>query len=132
MAAHFTKSELYRLRNEIEIEFVIDSLLKIPIKKHEGITRFLCPRCGEFQTGVNRHTNLARCFRCEENFNPIDLVMVQKKIGFIETVRLLKKVYQERYQPTERSCRSNEQSARPGSAILPVRDILAGIQLGTR
>ncbi len=39
MASHFTKAELFRLRNEIKIRFVIQSLLNIPIKEHEGITR---------------------------------------------------------------------------------------------
>ena len=92
MGVCFTKAELYRLRNEIKIQFVIDELLKIPTKKHEGITRFLCPRCGEFQTGINPNTNLARCFRCEENFNPIDLVMAVRDISFLETAKFLSNV----------------------------------------
>lgn len=92
MAQRFTKSELFQLRNEIKIQFIIEELLKIPTKEHEGMTRFLCPRCGEFQTGINPNTNLARCFRCEENFNPIDLVMAVRNIPFVETAKLLSKV----------------------------------------
>ena len=50
---------------------------------------FLCPRCGEFLTAINPRTNLARCFACERNFNPIDLVMVIQGVYFVTAVHYL-------------------------------------------
>jgi hypothetical protein len=62
----------------------------MPSKIRDGFFRFLCPLCNEFQTAVNPNTNLARCFRCEKNFNTIDLVMAVKKCGFKDSVLFLK------------------------------------------
>ena len=56
----------------------------------EGHFRFLCPLCGEFQTATNSKTNLARCFRCEKNFNTIDMVMICERATFVETINTLK------------------------------------------
>ncbi len=85
----FTGDELFKLRNLIPINKLIEEL-NLPSKDSEGYFRFLCPLCNEFQTATNPKTNLARCFRCETNFNPIDLVMTVKGIGFVETVKYLK------------------------------------------
>lgn len=90
----FSKQELHALRNHIPISFLIDSVLGIPSRTTEGVFRFLCPSCNEFTTAVNPETNLARCFRCQKNFNTIDLVMLVKKADFLNAVRFLKK-YQE-------------------------------------
>jgi len=54
-----------------------------------GILRFLCPVCKEFETDTNPRTNLARCFRCERNINPIDLVMALERCSFLEAVTFL-------------------------------------------
>jgi len=86
MGRRFTGNELFKLRNQIPVEMVIDEQLRIPSKFSEGYFRFLCPICNEFQTATNPKTNLARCFRCERNFNPIDLVMIVKGFGFVESV----------------------------------------------
>jgi hypothetical protein len=86
----FTGNELFKLRNFIPVDMLIRDQLKIPSKFSEGFFRFLCPVCNEFQTATNPSTNLARCFRCETNFNSIDLVMIVKGIGFIESVTYLK------------------------------------------
>ena len=85
----FSSTELGRLRNEIPVRWVIEALLQLPSKEIEGVYRFLCPVCSEFQTGLNPHTNLARCFRCEKNFNPIELVMADKGLNFVQSVTLL-------------------------------------------
>ena len=61
----------------------------MPNKEIEGFFRFLCPLCREFNTATNPKTNLARCFRCKRNFNPIDLVMVVERCGFLDAVRFL-------------------------------------------
>ena len=85
----FTNEELYELRSSLRIERVIESL-KIPSKVSEGFLRFLCPSCHEFQTAVNPRTNLGRCFRCERNFNTIEIVMTERKARFVEAVHFLK------------------------------------------
>jgi len=90
MRRQFTGGELFKLRNQIPIDWLIKEQLLLPSKEIEGIFRFLCPLCNEFQTATNPKTNLARCFLCEKNFNPIDLVMTVKGIGFVEAVNYLK------------------------------------------
>lgn len=90
MTRRFTGNELFKLRNLISVDNLIEEQLNIPSKISEGYFRFLCPICNEFQTATNPKTNLARCFRCERNFNPIDLVMIVKGIGFVECVKYLK------------------------------------------
>ena len=92
MRRRFSSDELFELRNSIPIDTVIKELLALPSKTREGLFRFLCPICNEFQTATNPRTNLARCFLCRKNFNAIDLVMLVKKAGFIESVTYLKGV----------------------------------------
>ncbi len=92
MKRQFTRNELFKLRNLVPINMLIREKLDIPSKVSEGFFRFLCPVCNEFQTATNPSTNLARCFRCEKNFNPIDLVMCVKGLGFIESVQYLEKI----------------------------------------
>ena len=79
------------MRNRIPVRAVIDGMLGIPGKGVEGIYRFVCPQCHETQTAVNPKTNLSRCFRCEKNFNVIDLVMIDKKLPFVQAVMYLDK-----------------------------------------
>jgi DNA primase len=92
MKNRFSSRELFELRNNIPVEMLIRDQLQIPSKIRDGFFRFLCPMCNEFQTAVNPATNLARCFRCEKNFNPIDLVMKVKGYGFRDSVLFLKKL----------------------------------------
>jgi len=92
MGRRFTGNELFKLRNSIPVDMLIKEQLSIPSKISEGYFRFLCPVCNEFRTATNPKTNLARCFRCERNFNPIDLVMLVKGIGFVESVKYLEKL----------------------------------------
>ena len=89
MSKRFSSEELFRLRNAIPVTRVIKELLEIPSKEIEGVNRFLCPLCGEFQTSVNTSTNLSRCFRCKRNFNSIDIIMEDRKIPFVESVKIL-------------------------------------------
>jgi len=88
MGQYFTKETLRRLRNEALITQVIQ-VLDIPAKTRDGYLRFLCPLCNEFMTACHPKTNLGRCFRCQRNFNPIDLVMVVKGLCFQEAVWFL-------------------------------------------
>ena len=88
MGQYFTKEVLRRLRNEVLITQIIH-VLDIPSKTRDGYLRFLCPLCNEFMTACHPKTNLGRCFRCQRNFNPIDLVMVVKGLCFQEAVQFL-------------------------------------------
>jgi len=83
------KDYLRRLRNEIDVRLVIADVLQLEHRCTAGRFRFLCPLCGEFHTAVNPRTNLARCFRCLRNFNPIDLVILVKHYDFLQAVELL-------------------------------------------
>lgn len=89
----YSKSELRRLRNEVPIDFVIGRVLRIPSKLSEGYFRFLCPLCEEFNTATNPRTNLARCFRCRRNFNPIDILMLARGATFRQAVAELRKFH---------------------------------------
>lgn len=90
MKRRFSDQQLHELRNAIPIDWLIEKLLLIPSKFSEGFFRFLCPLCGEFRTATHVKTNLARCFRCEKNFNTIDMVMLCKNLSFVESVEFLK------------------------------------------
>ncbi len=90
MKNRFSSRELFELRNNIPVDMLIRDQLDVPSKIRDGIFRFLCPVCNEFQTAVNPATNLARCFRCEKNFNTIDLVMEVRGCGFKDSVLFLK------------------------------------------
>ena len=90
MASFYTDDFLRMLRNEVKINRVID-LLMLETRQGQDLLRFRCPLCDRFHTATNPKTNLGRCFECEKNFNPIDLVMAATGYGFIETVEFLKK-----------------------------------------
>jgi len=88
----FSSQELFELRNNFPVDILIRDHLQVPSKIRDGLFRFLCPLCNEFQTAVNPKTNLARCFRCERNLNTIDLVMEIKGYGFKDSVLFLKQI----------------------------------------
>lgn len=81
---------LRMMRNQIPIERVIVTMLNMEVRYTSKWLRFRCPLCYNFHTAMNRGTNLARCFDCKENFNPIDLVMAVGKCSFVEAVEYLK------------------------------------------
>jgi len=91
--SQFSSRELFELRNSIPVDVLIRDHLKISSRTSDSLFRFLCPVCHEFQTAVNPATNLARCFRCEKNFNTIDLVMETKGYGFRDSVLYLKTLH---------------------------------------
>ena len=76
MSERFPSDFLRALRNDIPIDGLIRRRSDLPSKESEGFLRFLCPLCREFHTATDPRTNLARCFRCQKNFNTIDLVRV--------------------------------------------------------
>ena len=89
MPKRYDKETLRILRNHIPIQTVIADILELPCKTAEGYFRFLCPLCGGFDTATNPKTNLARCFTCQQNFNPIDMTMTVKHQNFREAVQFL-------------------------------------------
>jgi transcription elongation factor Elf1 len=86
-----TKELLRAIRNDLPMKLTIVRLGRHgPIAKHrDGYFRFQCPRCGELRATVNPRNNLAHCFRCGENFNNIDLMMLQGH-DFLPAVDILK------------------------------------------
>lgn len=105
----FSAQQLFELRNNIPVDMLIRDQLQVPSKIRDGVFRFLCPKCNEFQTAVNPATNLARCFRCEKNFNTIDLVMEIKRYGFKDSVLFLKNLIAN--EPTSDSVKALSQLA---------------------
>ena len=84
----FTKQQLFQVRNEIDIDWLINEKLNIE-RQFNGAWRFRCPLCLELNTATQKKTNLARCFSCQKNFNTIDIVIYTKKINFVPSVRFL-------------------------------------------
>ncbi len=89
MTQRYSKTVLRKLRNDIPIDHLINNILNQSNKVSEGYFRFLCPVCSEFTTAINPKTNLARCFSCQKNFNPIDMVMTVKTYSFTQAVDYL-------------------------------------------
>ncbi|MCX6997047.1 MAG: CHC2 zinc finger domain-containing protein [Kiritimatiellaeota bacterium] len=92
MSDTLSKPHLRELRNRIEMIPLIAEVLELIYKTHDGRFRFMCPLCHDFDTAVNLDTNLARCFRCQRNFNPIDMVMTVKRYSFMQAVRYLQPI----------------------------------------
>lgn len=86
-----TRQRLWQIRNELAIDRVLEEL-GVDTKTREGYLRFLCPLCREFNTATNPRTNLARCFRCQRNFNTIDLVLVVDGLDFLAAVAWLEEL----------------------------------------
>jgi len=88
MTRRFSSRELTFLRNQIPITHAIESL-PLPTRKGDGKHSFACPLCHGFNTAINAKHNLARCFDCRQNYNPIELVMHQLQISFVDSVKWL-------------------------------------------
>lgn len=79
---------LHALRNQVEIGALLSDLC-IPTRNRGARIYFRCPKCAEYHTATNYRSNLARCFRCMRNFNPIDLVMAERRSTFLDAVGYL-------------------------------------------
>ncbi len=84
----FTKQQLFLIRNDIDIDWLINEKLQIE-RQFNHIWRFQCPICQQFNTATQKKNNLARCFSCQKNFNTIDLVIYSKKVNFVPGVQFL-------------------------------------------
>lgn len=99
MKRRFSRQELFAIRNDIPINTVIEKI--IPSRFSEGYFRFVCPICNEYRTSTDPKTNLARCYRCELNYNTIEIVKYSKGLNFVEAVYYLKRHYQSFLQKGE-------------------------------
>jgi len=90
MSQYYPADFLRLLRNAIPIDEVIVDLLNLEVRNGGEMLRFRCPLCHNFHTATNHKTNLARCFDCRKNFNPIDMIITVEKCGFVEAVKILK------------------------------------------
>jgi hypothetical protein len=94
MSTYYPDRLLRTLRNKIPIDRLITEMLALPLRRKDPLLRFQCPVCQSFHTATHPRTNLARCFDCQKNFNPIDMVMAATHCGFVDAVELLKKNFQ--------------------------------------
>lgn len=90
MSQYYPDDFLRMLRNDIPIDEVIVDLLNLEVQKDHKTIRFRCPLCYNFHTATNHKTNLARCFDCQKNFNPIDMVITVGNCRFVDAVKILK------------------------------------------
>lgn len=88
MSRSFTDALLRKLRNQVEFQLLFEQL-GWPHKRRNGQLAFVCPKCGEYASAVNPATNLARCFWCRTNFNPIDFVILAQNCTFVDAVHYL-------------------------------------------
>ena len=84
-----SKRLLHDLRNRIPVQALIENELGLQHHTESGVFRFECPFCTSFHTSIKTTTNLARCFDCKINFNPIDMVMAVRKTDFLQSARFL-------------------------------------------
>ena len=132
MTRRFSPRELTFLRNRVPITRVIKTLLQLPTRSTNGKLSFACPLCSGFDTSVNAAHNLARCFDCRQNFNPIELVMNQLQIGFVDSVKWLKKRTQtpSAHDNTQAAERTNAQPTAIGDILADMMPTLAHSKLG--
>ena len=105
--ASFTKQQLFQVRNEIDIDWLISDKLNLD-RQFNGMWRFRCPLCQQLNTATQKKTNLARCFSCQQNLNTIDLVIYTKKINFVPSVRFLLALLDKKTPPSGSDKKDNE------------------------
>jgi DNA primase len=128
MTRRFSPEELTFLRNRVPITRVVKTLLQLPTRSTNGKLSFACPLCKGFDTSINVAHNLARCFVCRENFNPIELVMHQLHIGFVDSVRWLKN--SNHAAPSQNTLTTATSNHRPTGLGDILADIMQGLSDG--
>ena len=121
MTRRFTSGQLTYLRNQVPIIRVIEALPELVTRHADGKLRFGCPVCHGFNTSINDEVNLGRCFDCRKNFNPIELVMCQRQISFVESVKWLQQ------RTADKSATASEAIGTVSTQPAAVGDILAGM-----
>ncbi len=83
------RDDLCVLRNEVPVLTVL-SRLGIATRRRGARRSFRCPACQSCHATTVPRANLARCFACRRNFNPIDLVMAERRSTFLQAVRYVR------------------------------------------
>lgn len=121
MTRRFSAQELAFLRNNIPIKRVIETMLSVATGNNNGAPTFNCPACHSANTSINAKHNLARCFDCRQNFNPIEFVMHQRHTSFVDSVKCLKRHYREPLPEKASSCQN------PSAQPINIADVLSGM-----
>jgi hypothetical protein len=121
MTRRFTSNQLTYLRNQVPMARIIEALPDLETRHADGKLRFGCPVCHGFNTCINAEANLGRCFDCRKNFNPIELVMCQRQISFVESVKWLLQ------RSADKSATASGATGTVSTQPAAVRDILAGM-----
>jgi hypothetical protein len=127
MKHRFKAQELFALRNEIPVKWLID-VLNPAIKDWCSDSCFQCPCCQSLHTSINPTTNLARCFECRRNFNPIDLVIASRCIDFVQSVAFLRDCRRKLHLEGQKMAKP---SSRSPTEPLAVKEILRRIVLSS-
>lgn len=93
---------LREIRNMIDFSHLFRRLGWPRKRRDDGVILFVCPECSESETSVNPKTNLARCFRCERNWNPIDFTMDVGRMEFLEAYDYLEEMLPRPPEPDDR------------------------------
>jgi len=91
---------LRALRNDVAISSVIERL-GIPTYQRGRRVSFRCPRCARLHSAIYPERNLARCYPCQESFNPIDLVMAERDSTFLEAIEYLESLLSSPLPPSQ-------------------------------
>lgn len=129
MTRRFSAKELSFLRNRVPINHVIETMLSVATGNDNGKLSFACPVCRSMNTGINARHNLARCFDCRLNFNPIEFVMHQLHLSFVDSVKWLKR--HNRHPVPEKISSSKNPSAQPVSIGDVLSEMLPAPSSGT-
>lgn len=95
----FDAEHLRKLRNEVPFPRLLDELQWPWKKRYDGVILFVCPKCCESLTSVNPNTNLARCFPCKMNWNPIDFLEYTTPMEFRQIVAYLDRLLPHQGEP---------------------------------
>jgi hypothetical protein len=96
------RDRLRQLRNDINFQSLFHRLGWPWKRRDDGVLQFVCPLCSESQTSVNPRTNLARCFRCDRNWNPIDFTIEVTRMDFLETIDYIESTLAPPIDPDDR------------------------------
>jgi len=121
MTCRFSAQELAFLRNNIPINRVIETMLSVATGNNNGAPTFNCPACHGPNTSINAKHNLAGCFDCRQNFNPIEFVMHQRHTSFVDSVKWLKRHHR---QPLPGKPSSSQN---PSAQPIKIGDVLSEI-----
>lgn len=84
----FDRQLLEDIRNQINLKSLA-SHLGIQMKIKDNQRWFVCPKCTKMKASFQKNQNLARCWKCNIRYNPIELVMAHFNMNFREAVMFL-------------------------------------------